>query len=86
MSKIIRLILAVSFLFAVSNVVARETLHEYSIADVMEKSDNANRLKSVLFYFGEQNHSLIKETHGEFSTNKKTNAFGKVTLKHVSGS
>ena len=81
MIKIITLILAASFLIIGPDAMARETLHEYSILDVMEKPENANRLMGVSFYFGEQNHPPIKENHGKFTTNKKTNAFGKSDLK-----
>jgi hypothetical protein len=81
MNQIIILILAVSLLFAGSDALARDTLHQYGIADVMEKPENANRLEGVSFYFGEQDHPPIKKNLGEFNTNKKTNAFGKSDLK-----
>ena len=81
MSQIIRLIIAVSLLFVGSDVLARDTLHQYSIADVMEKPENANRLEGVSFYFGKQDHPPTIKNHGEFITNKKTNAFGKSDLK-----
>jgi len=37
------LILALSLLFAGRDALARETLHQYSIADVVGKPENANR-------------------------------------------
>jgi hypothetical protein len=75
------MILAVAFLFAGSDALARDTLHQYSIADVMGKPENANRLEGVSFYFEGQNHPPITNNHGEYHTNKKTNAFGKSDLK-----
>jgi hypothetical protein len=81
MNLVTKLFIAIAFLFAGSDALARDTVHEYSITDVMEKPENASRLKGVSFYFGEQSHPRIKENHGEFSTNKKTNAFGKSDLK-----
>ena len=46
----------------------------------MEKPENASRLQGVSFYFGEQEHPPIATNHGEFRTNKKTNAFNKTDL------
>ncbi len=74
------LFFAALFLFAGSNVLARDTRHQYSIADVMKKPENVSQLEGVAFYFGDQGHPSIKNNHGEFRTNKKTNAFNKSDL------
>jgi hypothetical protein len=67
-------------LYAGSSAWARDTIHQFSIADVMEKPENASQLQGVSFYFGEQEHPPISSNHGEFRTNKKTNAFNKTDL------
>jgi uncharacterized protein YbjQ (UPF0145 family) len=56
---------------------ARNTIHQLSIADFMAKPENANKLKGVVFYFGNQPHPNIVKNFGEYRTNKKTNAFNK---------
>jgi len=70
----------VTFLFAGPDAWARNTIHQYSIADVMENPEYASRLEGVSFYFGDQEHPPITTNHGEFRTNKKTNAFNKTDL------
>jgi hypothetical protein len=80
MNKCLILIFAALFLFAGPNVLARDTRHQYSIADVMKKPENTSQLEGVSFYFGDQGHPSIKNNHGEFRTNKKTNAFNKSDL------
>jgi hypothetical protein len=67
-------------LAAGSSAWARNTIHQFSIADVMEKPENASQLQGVAYYFGEQEHPPIATNHGEFRTNKKTNAFNKTDL------
>lgn len=81
MSRTVLLILTVSFIFLSQNALARDTRERYSIADVLENPEYASRLEGVTFYFGDQAHPAIKENHGEYRTNKKTNAFGKTDLK-----
>jgi uncharacterized membrane protein len=79
--RLIALVLAVTFMVAVPEAWARNTIHQYSIREVMEKPENASRLKGVSFYFGEEAHPRIKADYGEFRTNKKTNAFNKSDLE-----
>ena len=69
-----------TFLFAGPDAWARNTIHQYSIADVMENPEYASRLEGVSFYSGNQEHPPITTNHGEFRTNKKTNAFNKTDL------
>jgi uncharacterized protein YbjQ (UPF0145 family) len=56
---------------------ARNTIHQYSIAEFMANSEYTSRLQGVAFYFGDQAHPAVSETFGEYRTNKKTNAFAK---------
>jgi uncharacterized protein YbjQ (UPF0145 family) len=81
MNKNIFLILVVSVIMLAPDALARDTRHRFSIADVMENAENASQLEGVSFYFGEQSHPAIKKNHGEFRTNKKTNAFNKSDLQ-----
>lgn len=81
MNKNIILILVVSVIMLAPDALARDTRHRFSIADVMENAENASQLEGVSFYFGEQSHPAIKKNHGEFRTNKKTNAFNKSDLQ-----
>lgn len=81
MNKNIILILVVSVIMLAPDALARDSRHRFSIADVMESAENASRLEGVSFYFGEQTHPAIKKNHGEFRTNKKTNAFNKSDLQ-----
>lgn len=81
MNKNSILILVVSAVMSAPGALARDTHHRFSIADVMENAENASRLEGVSFYFGEQSHPAIKKNHGEFRTNKKTNAFNKSDLQ-----
>jgi len=80
MNKHITIVIAVSLFFMGSDALARNTIHQYNIADVMNKSENKSKLSGVSFYFGDQSHPSIKNNHGEFRTNKKTNAFNKSDL------
>jgi hypothetical protein len=81
MNKYSILILAALFLLVGSNALARNTLHQYSITDVMQKPENISKLEGVSFYFGDEGHPSVKKNHGEFRTNKKTNAFNKSDLE-----
>jgi uncharacterized protein YbjQ (UPF0145 family) len=56
---------------------ARNTIHQFSIAEFMENSSHSSRLQGVGFYFGDQPHPAVSQSFGEYRTNKKTNAFNK---------
>lgn len=77
MNKYIILVLSALFLSYGTATLARDSVHQFSIAEVMEKPDNISKLAGVSFYFGDQNHPSFKQNYGEFRTNKKTNAFNK---------
>jgi len=49
-----------------------------SIQDALNTSGADEKLDgSVRFYFGDQRHPKVLKRHGEFMSNKKTNAFNK---------
>ena len=57
---------------------ARDDVGEYSIADAMSLEKAKEALGTdIKFYFGNQAHPKPQKNYGEFSTNKKTSAFGK---------
>ncbi|HEY7885759.1 MAG TPA: excinuclease ATPase subunit [Cellvibrionaceae bacterium] len=63
-------------LLLVGEAAARDDeLYQPISAVLNEYSEELN--SDVALYFGNQSHSAIAEKHGEFPTNKKTNAFGK---------
>lgn len=76
------ILFAACVLFLAGNdVLARDTRHQFEIADVIGQPENASRLEGVSFFFGDQFHPKITRNHGEYRTNKKTNAFNKSDLK-----
>ena len=57
---------------------ARDDKNRYSIADAMSTSNAQAKLdKGYTFKFGNQSHGSVAKKHGEFMSNKKTNAFNK---------
>ena len=56
---------------------ALDTIHNFSIAEVLESDTAKNKLVDFKFYFGDQNPGKIVKTFGTVSTNQKTNSFAK---------
>ena len=77
MNRIAIFVISVALTLAAGEAVARNTIHQLSIADFMAKPENASKLEGVAFYFGDQPHPKILKEFGEYRTNKKTNAFNK---------
>lgn len=76
MKKIYSVIFMVLFNFFSHSILARETIADFSIGDAMSQEQAKNVLgNDVRFYFGGQGHGKVLKNWGEFSTNKKTNAF-----------
>jgi len=76
MKKVV-LFLVGSLLFSMS-AMARDTIGDYSVEEAMILESFKEKLGSdIKFYFGTQKHGKATKTFGEFSTSKKTNAFGK---------
>jgi hypothetical protein len=73
------LISAITALFFVSvSVNARDDHNRYSIEEAMNISAAKEKLnRGYTFKFGFQPHAPVKTEHGEFTSNKKTNAFSK---------
>ena len=57
---------------------ARDDRNMWSIKEAMNTSDAKEKLGSdIRFYFGSQKHGKVTKNHGEYMSNKKTNAFNK---------
>lgn len=57
---------------------ARDSVHMLSVADAMNTPDARQKLDpSITFVFADAPHGKVIKEHGNFVTNKKTNAFGK---------
>ncbi len=60
------------------NASARDDHLMFPLSDALENSETKGVLdKDVRLYFGAQKHPAIVTKHGQFRTNKKTNAFNK---------
>lgn len=61
---------------------ARDTTHYLSISEALNSEAYQGRLDSdIKLYFGKQTHGAVSANHGNFVTNRKTNAFGKSDQK-----
>ena len=56
---------------------ARDDIGDYSVSSVLQTEKAKDKLGNIKFYFGGQKHGKVNKRFGVFSTNKKTNAFGK---------
>jgi hypothetical protein len=65
--------------FAAAPASARNTVSTYPIDQALH-SDSGKVGDDVALYFAGQSHPGVEKTMGEFSTNKKTNAFGRSDL------
>jgi len=64
--------------FGGSTSFARDDRNRYSIQGAMNIEAAKEKLnKGYTFKFGAASHGKVKANHGEFTSNKKTNAFGK---------
>ncbi|WP_028212576.1 excinuclease ABC subunit A [Paraburkholderia mimosarum] len=71
--------------FAASHAQARNTVESYPV-DAALRSEPGKVSDDIALYFAGQPHPAVKKALGQFSTNKKTNAFGKtdeVACQHV---
>ena len=57
---------------------ARDTAHYLPIEQALSAARASGKITdAVSFYFGDQTHPAVASDFGTFTTNKKTNAFGK---------
>lgn len=77
MSKTLFVAIALLFL-GLNTAQARDERLHFSIEEAMNTPDAKAKLnKGYTFRFGAGNSTDVIENHGEFQSNKKTNAFGK---------
>lgn len=78
MKQLAYLVLISMLLFSYSDGDARSTLHKISIESALEWGRQEGVLvSSVQLYFGEQDHPAVESNLGTYTSNRKTNAFGK---------
>lgn len=72
------LLVVVLCLLVSSTAFARDDRNRYSIADAMNSATFKAKLdRGYTFKFGNQSHGPVAKRFGEFTSNKKTNAFNK---------
>ena len=64
-------------LFASTTANARSTMHDLSAKDAAESEIGKAKLLDVPFYMSGQKHAKVSRDMGTFTSNKRTNAFGK---------
>jgi hypothetical protein len=78
MNKKLLPLLALSLVLMSSAAGARDDRLKFSIADAMTTNAAKEKLDgSIKFYWGKQKHPGVEKKLGEFTSNKKTNFFGK---------
>lgn len=78
MKQIITLALLVSLIAVSGSVDARNTIHQVSIEEALTHPKAEGKLDpNIQMFFGDQAHPEVERTHGTWTANKKTNAFGK---------
>lgn len=76
--KIFALLLSASLFLMAPEAYSRDTQHNYSIQEALQSADFKSKLDpSIRLYFGNQRHAKVRQSFGNFATNKKTNAFNK---------
>jgi uncharacterized protein YbjQ (UPF0145 family) len=63
--------------FALSTADARSTMHDLSAKEAAESETGKAKLLDVPFYMSGQTHANVARDRGVFTSNKRTNAFGK---------
>ncbi|MDH3620214.1 MAG: hypothetical protein OER91_04945 [Gammaproteobacteria bacterium] len=67
---------AIALVFSTA-ALARDSIQQHPVADVLTDSEFAPQIDGVTYYFGDSAHPAVTKEFGEFRTNKKTNAFNK---------
>lgn len=70
-------LLAAATLLISASALARDSLQQHPVADVLNDTEFAPQIAGVTFYFGDTSHPGSTKEFGEYRTNKKTNAFNK---------
>lgn len=76
--KNVLFIFAIAFLLLPNWTQARDDRNRYSIDEAMNTSSAKSELdRGYSYYFASPSDRKVLENHGEYMSNKKTNAFGK---------
>lgn len=78
MKQMSLIVLVLALLLGASAGDARNTRHQLPIEVALERGDREGVLNSsIRLYFGDEEHPAVDTRLGTFTSNKKTNAFGK---------
>lgn len=67
-----------ALLFSASTGDARNTVHQLSIEDALAQGEKKGVLiEGIRLYFGDAATPAVENSHGQFTANRKTNAFNK---------
>jgi len=82
MKQLATVLLTIALMLGFSAAEARDEIQNFSIDDALVRGEEEGVLQSsIQLYFGDQEHPAVEEERGEYTSNKKTNAFGKSDLK-----
>ena len=72
------LVMGIALVAPATTTYARDDIQQMSIADAMNSADAKDKLDGrVRFYWSTQPHPGVSQKYGTFTSNKKTNFFGK---------
>ena len=71
------LLVGLSFLFLASFASARDTFHDLDVKEAVESELGQSQLLDVPFYMTGQPHPPVAADLGDFTSNRRTNAFNK---------
>jgi len=78
MKQLAYILLVVAMILGYSTTDARDTRQQFSIQSALARGKAEGVLiDSVQLFFGDQPHAAVTTNYGEYTSNKKTNAFGK---------
>lgn len=78
MKQLAYLVLVPLVFFSYSAGHARNTISQFSIEDALSRGESESKINSsIRLFFGDQEHPAVESKLGTYTSNKKTNAFGK---------
>ena len=78
MKQALAVVILFALLFSASTGDARNTVHQLPVADALAEGEAKGvLLDGIALYFGDAAHPAIVSSHGQFTSNRKTNAFNK---------
>lgn len=78
MKQALAVVSLLALLFSASTGDARNTIHQLSIEQALAEGEAKGVLvDGIALYFGDAEHPAVEASHGQFTSNRKTNAFNK---------